>query len=90
MIFGRATMHTRVVGHPLSSVRYLVKGIFPFPFIISWNTKKYIANTKRHHSDDEMFSIMFFIQQNILSSLAKEQFDKIVQLFIAKKPPIFI
>lgn len=45
---------------------------------------------KHNHSDDEMFSIMFFIQLNILSSLAKEQFDKIVQLFIAKKPPIFI
>lgn len=45
---------------------------------------------KHHHSDDEMLSILFFIQVNILSSLATEQIDKVVQLFIAKKSTIFI
>lgn len=44
----------------------------------------------KHHSDDEMLSILFFIQANILSSWAKEQFDKMVPLFIAKKPLILI
>lgn len=34
-----------------------------------------------------MLSILFFIQVNISSSVAKEQFDKMAQLFIAKKPP---
>lgn len=46
-----------------------------------------MANIKYHHSDDEMLSILFFIQVNISSSVAKEQFDKMVQLFIAKKTP---
>ena len=46
---------------------------------------------KHHHSDDEMLSILFFIQVNISSSLAKEQFDKVVQLFIVNTlPPILI
>lgn len=38
-----------------------------------------------------MLSILFFIQVNILSSLAKEQFDKVVQLFIVNTPtPIIL
>lgn len=44
---------------------------------------------KHHHSDDKMLLILFFIQVNILSSLAKEQSDKVVQLFIANPPPHF-
>lgn len=33
-----------------------------------------------------MLSILFFIQVYILSSLAKQQFDKVVQLFIVNTP----
>lgn len=32
---------------------------------------------------------LFFIQVNVSSSAAKEQFDKMVQRSIAKKPPHF-
>lgn len=83
-------MHAHMVGHPFSSVCKLsCEGNFCIYFYNFLEYKTYIANMK-HHSDDEMLSILFFIQVNILSSLAKEQFDKMLPLFIAKKPLIFI
>lgn len=90
MILGRDNMHAHMVGHPFSSVCKLsCEGNFYIYFYNFLEYKTYIANMKPH-SYDEMLSILFFIQVNILSSLAKEQFDKMLPLFIAKKSLIFI
>lgn len=77
MILGRADMQAHTQGG--ESPVYL-------PGVSSWQDPGHLYLRQKtampacssiwYDPDDEMLSILFFIQGNIVSSLAKEQFDK--------------